>query len=66
MCADATVMDGVAGGRGQRGRECRDSRPPRLLSALGGNFSCRANNCREVLSRRGQRGGDSAVKGIVY
>lgn len=30
-----------------------DSRPPRLLSALGGNFSCRANNCRQVLSRQG-------------
>lgn len=56
---DATLgsPDGRAGWGERRRRGSgggnADSRPPRLLSALGGNFSCRANNCRQVLSRQG-------------
>ena len=45
--------------RGSRGgrRERMQIADRRLLSALGGNFSCRANNCCGVSSGRGWQGG---------
>lgn len=69
-CHARILMDVRRRGRGGGEGGNADSRPPRLLSALGGNFSCcRANNCRQVLSRRGrgaEESCDSAVKGIIY